>query len=328
MKQRILYLDVTKAIAITLVCIGHSDCLVDLGRTSVLREWIYSFHMPLFMLLCGYFSLHAFSKDFKTFIISKSKALLVPAIAFSVIELITCFFLGYKDIKAQAYADAVGGMWFLRTLFMCYVIVYAVKKLPLPDIWLCLLSITIVLFVPHSYSLYLNYMLMFFWAGYWLRKYYNKYEQYRGMVTIISLLFFLFCGRHLEAEPLTYDIIFNRPQLILWQLSTGLSGALSSIGVVYYICHSFVERGKLINWIGRVGTFTLGIYGVQTIIIERLFHELIQIDATNYPYWLGDFVITPIIGILSTIICYYLTAWLSKYKYTNLILFGGQYFSK
>ncbi len=323
MKQRILYLDVTKAIAITLVCIGHSVIIVNLGESSTLLQWISSFHMPLFMLLCGYFSLHAFSKDFKTFMISKSKALLAPAIAFSVIELITCILLGYKDIKAQVYADAVGGMWFLRTLFMCYVIVYIFKKLPLPDIWLCILSITIVLFIPHSYSLYLNYMLMFFWAGYWLRKYYNKYEQYRGMVTIISLLFFLFCGRHLAAEPLTYYIIFNQPQLILWQLTTGLSGSLTVIGVVYYLCKN--NDHGIIQWIAKVGTYTLGIYGVQTIVLTRIFEAFIQIDATNYPYWLGDYVITPIVGILSTIICYYITAWLSKYKYTNLILFGGQY---
>lgn len=323
MKQRILYLDVTKAIAITLVCIGHSDLLVNLGQPSMLHQWIYSFHMPLFMLVSGYFSVHAFNRTFKYFISSKALYILLPAISFSFLEFIIPVCMGYKDIKHHAIGEAIGGMWFLRTLFVCYLIVYAAKKTQINDMWLCLLSLIIILLIPHSYFLQLNYMLIFFWAGYWLRKYYNKYEQYRGMVTIISLLFFLFCGRHLEAETLTYNIIFNRPQLILWQLSTGLSGSLTVIGVVYYLCKN--NDHGIIQWIAKVGTYTLGIYGVQTIVLIRIFDAFIQIDATNYPYWLGDFVITPIIGIISTIICYYLTVWLSKYKYTNLILFGGQY---
>ena len=60
--NRIIYLDVVKFLAIWMVCIGHSYLLVDMSRESILNNWIYSFHMPLFMMLCGYFSLKSYEK--------------------------------------------------------------------------------------------------------------------------------------------------------------------------------------------------------------------------------------------------------------------------
>ena len=52
--KRIVYLDVVKFIAIWLVCIGHSYSIVTMKHSSILYQWIYSFHMPLFMLVSGY----------------------------------------------------------------------------------------------------------------------------------------------------------------------------------------------------------------------------------------------------------------------------------
>ena len=60
--NRIVYLDVVKFLAIWMVCIGHSYFLVDMSKASILYNWIYSFHMPLFMMLCGYFSLKSYDK--------------------------------------------------------------------------------------------------------------------------------------------------------------------------------------------------------------------------------------------------------------------------
>lgn len=84
-KPRILYLDVAKAIAITLVCVGHATYLMTLRGPSTLYNWIYAFHMPLFMLLSGYFSLNAFKKGAKDFFLQKIRQLIIPAIAISVL---------------------------------------------------------------------------------------------------------------------------------------------------------------------------------------------------------------------------------------------------
>ena len=63
-KDRIAYLDLVKFVAILLVCIGHCYVMSP-NLESNIRPIIYSFHMPLFMLLCGYFSPHSFRVFYK-----------------------------------------------------------------------------------------------------------------------------------------------------------------------------------------------------------------------------------------------------------------------
>ena len=48
-KQRIIFIDWLKAIGIFLVIVGH----MPMGD-NMLRNWIYSFHMPLFFFASGF----------------------------------------------------------------------------------------------------------------------------------------------------------------------------------------------------------------------------------------------------------------------------------
>ncbi len=49
-QKRLLWPDLAKGIAIFLVALGHSVLVGD-----ILKDWIYSFHMPLFYFVSGYF---------------------------------------------------------------------------------------------------------------------------------------------------------------------------------------------------------------------------------------------------------------------------------
>ena len=52
-RKRIEYVDVAKGIAILSVIVGHTFSAYDPG--SLLNRFIYSFHMPLFFILSGFF---------------------------------------------------------------------------------------------------------------------------------------------------------------------------------------------------------------------------------------------------------------------------------
>lgn len=101
-KQRIVYLDFAKFLAITLVCVGHAYYFGD-EMQSRIRPIIYSFHMSLFMTMCGFFSHSSFLLPFKKFLIKKCKQLLVPSVACSLL------------LAAIAYAN--GGGVYARTLW-------------------------------------------------------------------------------------------------------------------------------------------------------------------------------------------------------------------
>ena len=51
--KRINYIDLAKGIAILCVIIGHTFSAYDQG--NILVQFIYSFHMPLFFILSGWF---------------------------------------------------------------------------------------------------------------------------------------------------------------------------------------------------------------------------------------------------------------------------------
>lgn len=66
--KRITYIDWLKAFAIFLVLLGHSiQNLSAAGMMDGLHGFIYSFHMPLFMMLSGFFLTKSLDNGIKHF---------------------------------------------------------------------------------------------------------------------------------------------------------------------------------------------------------------------------------------------------------------------
>lgn len=78
--KRINFIDLAKGIAIFLVVVGHIETI------PFIKSTIYSFHIPLFFLLSGYFV--DFSKDFGFQVKKMFRSLIVPYLVIGVIWLI------------------------------------------------------------------------------------------------------------------------------------------------------------------------------------------------------------------------------------------------
>ena len=65
MRKRESWIDVCKGIAIILVVIGHIESVyrIDMSALIVVHDFVYSFHMPLFLLISGYLSKRAIEKQ-------------------------------------------------------------------------------------------------------------------------------------------------------------------------------------------------------------------------------------------------------------------------
>lgn len=90
MKTRDTTLDFAKGFLIILVVLGHS-IQFSLGPDwleskqffdNVVFKTIYSFHMPLFMLISGYLFYYSNKKNLRTLMISKLKAIGIPMLSF------------------------------------------------------------------------------------------------------------------------------------------------------------------------------------------------------------------------------------------------------
>lgn len=323
--KRIVYIDVVKFLAIWMVCIGHSYPMIDMSYHSILYNCIYSFHMPLFMMLCVFFSLSSFDRFFVQFLKQKTIQLLFPVITISLLTILVCFFINYQDIKSIVRNETIGGMWFLRTLFFCYVYIYLVKRTGYHNFIVAAGSIVLALIFPHGYFLQFNWMLIFFWIGYFLRYYNEIYVKYQASVTLISLSVFILFGVHEVPKVLTYQVLFSTPWQLFSQFITGLSGSLSLFGCICYLCKCFNNDNVIIKKMAELGTYTLGIYGLQSIILQRLFISYLHFNTMFLPYWITDFIIVPLIGLFTVITCYYCILALKRVKIINLLMFGNQY---
>ncbi len=91
---RSAFLDVLKAVAITLVLVGHAmqfgsgmHCYIYSDFfDNVVFKVIYSFHMPLFMLISGYlFRMSVQRHSFRENLVSRFTSLIVPIMLWSIV---------------------------------------------------------------------------------------------------------------------------------------------------------------------------------------------------------------------------------------------------
>lgn len=323
--KRIDYLDLTKTVAIYLVIFGH--CLIrldkDLSTGGQLSEFIYSFHMPLFMIVSGLFVCSSLKLDLKTLVTKKFKQLVVPAITCTIISCLYFYIVrdnyNYRD-------EIIGNSWFLKTLFVCYLLFWFVKKVPLPDCVLCFLSCSILMLIPHSYSLQVNWLFPFFWIGYFYKKYHNIIVSKINYISLLSII--IYCLLYLYRNSIgfanyiriDYNTLVTYNDRIIINFLIATSGSIA----VMALCNTLVKYSP--KSFVRIGQFTLGIYTLQTLILDNTLQDIIMNDVENW--FLLNIVISPILSFTIMIICIWIIKILSCNKILDLIFFGGAYYSQ
>lgn len=319
-KQRIIYLDFAKFLAITLVCIGHAYYFGD-ELQSKIRPIIYSFHMSLFMTMCGFFSHSSFLLPFKNFLIKKCKQLLVPSVVGSLLLAAIAYTNGGGYMR-----ELYGGVWFLKCLFACYIVVYISKKVIHNDAAACAISSIVMLAIPYGGSLMINYYLLFFWTGYFLRKHYQWYDKHTKLITFLSLIVFtllILLGKGHAVDKVTLQTIISMPTYIVMEYIVGLAGSMLCLGICKTVC-SIASPSKMIDELSNIGKYTLGIYVVQIFVLERLAVSIPFLQVSEIGV-LEDLVILPIIGIVFTFISYYIVKCTANMWWINNLFYGGQY---
>lgn len=99
MKDRIEFLDIAKAICIVLVVLGHLNPVPEPQAWAAFVKVIYSFHMPLFLFVCGFLFNGSYrNRNYFSFISRKFKHLMLPYFGASV------FIIGVK-LLAQMFVS-------------------------------------------------------------------------------------------------------------------------------------------------------------------------------------------------------------------------------
>lgn len=294
-KSRILYIDILKLFTIYLVLWGHAiQHFQPDYRSSIIYQIIYAFHMPLFMMMSGYFAVSSMELSAKRFFPKKFRQLLLPCISWGIVcWLVISSGLIHGEFHLEiiklftGWLGIIDNFWFLKSCFICYTL-----------FWICwrfgkykFLAMGVVYIMCMLQGrFFLNIMFPCFLVGMFLRqsKWFentsmrNLYLSHFAFIILLSIRLF---------------IVDEAPYII--KLALGLSGAISCFQIFKYLIDR-IKITPLINKLAQMGGATLGIYILQAILLEVLLPWYVSFERLSLSITI---LLMPILALLTLIVC-------------------------
>lgn len=346
-KERNLYLDVLKAICIILVVVGH--CIqYGSGKEYSLGEFfenpiftcIYSFHMPLFMLISGYlFSCSLKNKTWYEVLYNRFLQLIVPLFAWSVVSLAINMLKASVGVSVNQISIAwivknlksgfLYGPWFLWAVWWCSFVIVIVRRFFGDNLIVYILGCLLTFLLPDAFNSALyKFMWPFFLLAYLFNEndyvskfkkvYLHKYFIFACFIIFVIMLFFYNYDTYIYTSGYTIlnKNVVQQIQINVFRFLIGMVGSLSVLYLTRALMHILPNRITAV--LARIGNNTLGIYVISGYIFEEILPRLTSfLTGVNYLYVLIE---TICVLILSMII----NAVLKKYKITNRLFLGGR----
>lgn len=331
--NRIVYFDLLKLFAIFLVIWGH--CIQFFRQSYECNDSvyliIYSFHMPLFMIISGYFSSYkSYRLSTLELIKKKFRELLLPVITWGIIfEIIhvtislykgNCFFPLY-DLKAFYFEN----LWFLKCLFICYISAYCCFKHNKTNYYYLGATIIISQFLTTH-----NICTMYpaFLAGIFLQRHNSIIDnRYYFIIswTIYFILLYFWNSSFWPIPNMLYSVYSGDFSIIYNYIVKG--GVRIVIGITgSYVCIYIFKnlllrfQHKTLNFISNYGKYTLGIYILQSFIIEYTLSQYVNFD--QYSVYVFDLIIAPTISLVTLSLLIIIVKLSYKTKIASFLLWG------
>ena len=272
---------ILQCIAITLVVIGHS------GGIMLFSEWfpIYSFHMPLFIFISGYFFKEENDTNLLMFIKKKFKRLMIPFFVWNLFygilaQIISAHgiyeFVSKINLRSILIEPFINGhqfainvsSWFVPTIFLVQIIFvlltrimkeFKINNYIIKNITFFIIGLFSVILVGKGYiggiKLVIS-RILFLLPIYYLGVVYNqkleKKDTLNNMIYFIVLFFiqYILIRRY---ENLAFSVVwmdgFNKENIILPYI-TSITGIMFWLRVSKILVKSLSES-RIIEYIGR-----------------------------------------------------------------------------
>lgn len=332
-KKRIPYLDFLKFFAIANVLLGHSveQTTGNDFWDNPIWEFIYTYHMPLFMMLCGYFFSSSLKLSFWDMFKKKFSQLMIPSIsAWIIMYLFVTLtkFNPYPEIVDISWTGFMNALWFLKSVFFCYLIGWIFIK-TLKHVWLSAITSSIIaLFVPVCNIDSINFMLPMFWMGHLFHLHQTWIDRHHKALLIGNLTAFLvllpfWSGRlTVYMVPIQFfdwtslSLDWNNLAITIYRMAIGMTGSM-----FFFLLSPWIYN-KIADWritpiFNQLGKCTLGLYWTQTFLLECTWHSIGL--YVNTP---ATFIVGPIIAIFEMVLCYQTILLIRKNKYTRMLFLG------
>lgn len=302
--QRISYIDQIKGFAIFLVVIGHSleNLLPGNPPGGILRELIYSFHMPLFFMISG--MLFHTPINLWTAIKKKFIKLIVPFIIWGILFSLYL----YGNLSDFFIEGKVHHMWFIIILFECYLVHNLInlcfKRLHIRPQYEIMAFIFIIFLMEiikritnPSYSLIsftqFTVMYRFYVLGYFF-KFLTKEVNHKSIIILFIASFittFIYNHYH-TANIITFTICAISGSMLLYSIfkynilhitkqNLRRLEYLGKYSIFFYLGHMFFLKYKLIDTSTLSEFFIIFLAIIITLTILFIMNYLLKVVLKN-----------------------------------------------
>lgn len=322
---RIQSLDALKFFAIFLVLWGHCIQYLIPGNfwDKPLYRIIYSFHMPLFMALSGFFFVMTLKDGYIKLIKKRFIQLLLPVLSWGLI---------YSALTGGGYFEVLmKDFWFLKSAFVCCLLGYWVFIQQQCKWTVAALIATIVFSVAFPYY-QLDFMYPFFLIGGFMRLIHGEFS-IRNYKIILVFSGVIFTGCLLFLDSATYQIFrsnFGSWRVIITEPVHTLiirfyRIMMALVGILFFysafeIIFANPPKRKINYLISEWGRYTLGIYILQVFLLETFLKKYLVF--TNLNPWLFNLVVAPVISLIVMILCVVLIKLIQTNRYLSFMLLG------
>lgn len=353
MKERNALIDMSKGVLIILVTLGHIIQFITIGMgggerffRNGLFAFIYSFHMPAFMIISGFlFYLTSQNKSILTTLKKKCNQLLIPIIFWNVLGYFTIYLpRHYKEMVSISFILKsivnFATLWFLLSVLINSVFVLMIRAVCnrikcLSGLYskvlfqLAVLLFTVILGMLLPVAGQYTYMLPCFYAGFLLAQFnvniFN--ENKKNKIQIVLSIAFLVLLPFYSVEKYVYTTgvyVTGVRQIFVdlyrWLIGTcGTFFLISTLKILKNVKFTDYKKLKLL------GRYTLPIYSMQSLYFTCFFYPFGKMLGGYFNY--SDVVVN-IISIIIMIPVIFLMLKISKLmeksKILRFVFLGGR----
>lgn len=278
-----LFLDVTKGVAVFLMLWGHSIQYCSNGEfdffKNVVFKFIYSFHMPLFMLISGYlFYFSCKKRELKPLLIHRTQALLQPIGCCTILNyFLTTGILNHNlfTIGGQ-WINHLGELWFLWSVLAASLVIGFAVKISTKRYF----QVTIVVLGLGFVCLFPNwemnlFMYPYFVVGFIFAKYKDSISKFVIRLKYISLavfpiMFMFYDKRHYiyTSGIVSSDSIYEVLLIDGYRWAIGFVGSVFALVVLDILFKLFYKWQRIVKPISVLGKYSLQIYAVSFSVLN------------------------------------------------------------
>lgn len=327
--KRIIWADAVKGILILLVVLGHCIAATIGNEAANVDYWwclIYSFHMPAFMAISGYFAFRSKVKksvNVGKIIIRRFQQLMVPFFLWSIIK------IGIEEGDISDFYKCIlyptNTFWFLWALFFIVVLFVffdrlsqklKVKQELIMGV-LCLLCAAIMAILKDIRVLgiqYILYYFIFYCLGYYIHKYHVLIDK-KWLIALMMLAWFVL-GSFWRPRELPSFLPFTGNFAIIVRYVYKFIVAILAVLVMFNLAPIIMNGNRKFNkMLCKLGTVSLGVYTVHLTFTNFIVQVIQHYISLNTLVVLISFVVLVSFS-------YFVVFLLSKWKYTERLMLG------